>query len=192
MFTIASTTPKIRTARPVAVMLNPRPGSVPASAAVMLAKNPQVATMPPRAVAARAANPRPDAPFTPGFALRGFLLPDFAPPAFALPAFPLPDFALPEFALPSFALPEVALPDFAVPEVELPGLPVPDFPLRAVRLREASPLWVVTGGARSADEVLHEHVRGETGEISDAFALPDELDRNAGLLLHSDHEAALG
>ncbi len=153
----------------------------------MLAKKPQVATMPPRAVAARAANPRPDAPFTPGFALRSFLLPDFAPPGLALPAFPLPDFALPEFAPLGFALPEVALPDFAVPEVELPGLPVPDVPPRAVPLREASPLGVVTEGARSADEVLHEHVRRETGEVTYALALPDELDRDAGFLLYGDH-----
>ena len=45
---------------------------------------------------------------------------------------------------------------------------------------------------RSADELLREDVRREAGEVADALALADELDRDAGLVLHAQHEAALG
>src|SRR5690606_16937619 len=47
-------------------------------------------------------------------------------------------------------------------------------------------------GARSADELLRENVRCEAREVVDALALPHELHRDAGLLLHGEHEAALG
>src|SRR5690606_37386839 len=45
---------------------------------------------------------------------------------------------------------------------------------------------------RSAYELLREHVWGESGEIANTLALSDELDRQAGALLHSEHEPALG
>src|SRR5215218_4570935 len=43
----------------------------------------------------------------------------------------------------------------------------------------------------SADELLREDVRGEAREVADGLALADELDGQAGLLLYSEHEAAL-
>src|SRR5918995_4684657 len=43
----------------------------------------------------------------------------------------------------------------------------------------------------SADELLREDVRREAREVADGLALADELDRQARLLLHGDHEAAL-
>ena len=40
--------------------------------------------------------------------------------------------------------------------------------------------------------VLREDVRRESGEVVDALALTDQLDRDARLLLHCEYEAALG
>src|SRR5207253_1516968 len=57
--------------------------------------------------------------------------------------------------------------------------------------------WQICWRARGAparqspDQLRCEDARRKAGEVTDRLALADELDRDAGLLLHRKHETAL-